>query len=509
VTSRPYFDQANVLYVGQGGSDVRDGKSAPQRFLTIAAAIAAAVAATPGPANKFRIVIVDAGVYTENLTIPAWVMVDGPQATVNGNHTLAGNCGIRIHRNDISSGIGFHLLPPPFDPGFVEVDYMVLSGTAIGFQTTGFLLHVKVHSITHSGTGSCVGGASTGKINLIANEINHFGAGGFGVGATGLGGAVRGTINALLAAAGADAIRISGPGPLGGGFLNVRNLDATGFNAYNIGLGDTLWIQVGRLSGTRFVAPGGAYHETEAGKIGKDENDINTLPVKATPVAGDLLLLEDSASLPAFQKRKVDALSIPPAVHALGGASHTPSTLAALNALITGAAVDDQGNSRVMQPEDTESSPTNFTTVAETDLWSRTIAASKMRADRTMVFYCTVRAIRLTGNVTLRAYFGGTEFSRMAFGTGSTPIFIHFWGYMYGLAAAEQRSECFARAVAPASGGNDGNVVGQAPSSTLVNHLRTTVNGAVNQIFKVTGAWDSATGSDGTFYAGRVWFIDT
>lgn len=79
-----FTGQLRTLHVGKHGNDSNSGDRIDEAFLTIGAAITAATALTPTQSAPVVIRIHDAGVYQENISIPAWVRVDGPNAEVEG-----------------------------------------------------------------------------------------------------------------------------------------------------------------------------------------------------------------------------------------------------------------------------------------------------------------------------------------------------------------------------------------------------------------------------------------
>jgi len=60
-------------YVGKHGNDANTGLSYDEAFVTFGAAVVAATAAAPGAANKFVLTCMDAGIYTEAVTLVDYV----------------------------------------------------------------------------------------------------------------------------------------------------------------------------------------------------------------------------------------------------------------------------------------------------------------------------------------------------------------------------------------------------------------------------------------------------
>jgi len=80
-----------VYYVGKGGNDSNNGKSVNKAFLTIGAAITAVLAQIPSTSNRFEIQVVDAGIYTENISLPDFTILNAPASTIVGTVAVQGN----------------------------------------------------------------------------------------------------------------------------------------------------------------------------------------------------------------------------------------------------------------------------------------------------------------------------------------------------------------------------------------------------------------------------------
>jgi hypothetical protein len=93
-----------VVYVAGHGSDANDGLNLERPKLTIGAAITAAAALITGGQPRARVEILDAGTYTETLTISANVIVIGRAATLVGTLTL--DAGAQAHFNEHYAAAG-------------------------------------------------------------------------------------------------------------------------------------------------------------------------------------------------------------------------------------------------------------------------------------------------------------------------------------------------------------------------------------------------------------------
>lgn len=77
--------QNNTIYVSKAGNDSNSGRVVDKPKLTIGSAITAAAALTPSSSNRIQILIQDAGIYAENITLGDYVSLIGPAATVDGS----------------------------------------------------------------------------------------------------------------------------------------------------------------------------------------------------------------------------------------------------------------------------------------------------------------------------------------------------------------------------------------------------------------------------------------
>jgi len=192
-------NENNILYVGKHGNDTNSGKTHANAFLTIGAAIAAASGETPAADNRFKIEIVDAGNYTENLTIPEWVGVIGLAALIDGQHTVADNTAlwafrllsstgtcitkstgsgsalIRSERMILTNGTNGTLVTSGqivFEGGSIEVE----NGFGFGSTSSSDQI-VTVDGITITGTGIGAGVSGSGEMCIRTNCIMDSGSG--------------------------------------------------------------------------------------------------------------------------------------------------------------------------------------------------------------------------------------------------------------------------------------------------------------------------------------------
>lgn len=213
----------NEYFVGKHGNDANAGRTSDDAFLTFGAAIAAVSAQTPSASNRFTIVCEDAGIYTENFSVPAYVAIDAPAVKIIGNIILSdhsefnvgdieastgdviaktsGTGNTRVTANNIiatstatavhnTSGVlmvsaqqvyvenGVAILDESTNPGHIHVDiediYITGTGSAIDKGSdTGFIVGRVAH-ILEQGAGIGFGTAitiSTGRVDLVTGKI--------------------------------------------------------------------------------------------------------------------------------------------------------------------------------------------------------------------------------------------------------------------------------------------------------------------------------------------------
>jgi len=199
-------DESNIYYFGKHGSDSNDGKSHAEAVLTIDQAITLAIAETPSISNGFAIVGQDGGIYTESFTVPSYVTIVAPGATISGNVSLEGFSGINVlqvnavfgnavekNADDDTASIRAALILAiagstngvVCTQGDLLINIQqiqVVDGSAILNSGATSEIHGTVSSIELSGTGEVVKstGASS-NTSLFVNQIKDTGGSGFGV----------------------------------------------------------------------------------------------------------------------------------------------------------------------------------------------------------------------------------------------------------------------------------------------------------------------------------------
>jgi hypothetical protein len=139
-------DEEQVIYVGKHGDDADDGLNIESAKLTITNAIATAVAAGPTTNNRYAIVIHDGGTYTESFTVPSWVQLDAPAATIVGTVTLSDDANANVRE-------------------YVQTDAIAVTKAAGAGAA-----RLQAGRITVNGTGTAINVAS-GSVEAIVGEI--------------------------------------------------------------------------------------------------------------------------------------------------------------------------------------------------------------------------------------------------------------------------------------------------------------------------------------------------
>jgi len=211
-----------TLYVGKHGNDSDDGLTSGTAFKTFMAAITAAISSGLNQYNRYRIICNDAGNYTENLTIPAWIFIDALSAVIIGNHTMTDTCVMNIgklvassgtvitrtvtdsslrasllchsiaatgntnvfdltggstldltlYRLSIENGTAIYLNNNGDISGYIGKIDIIGNGRAIGIYNASASANLLINSITDSGSGTSVHMTADGTVNLVVGEIN-------------------------------------------------------------------------------------------------------------------------------------------------------------------------------------------------------------------------------------------------------------------------------------------------------------------------------------------------
>jgi hypothetical protein len=93
-------NQTQTYYVGKHGNDANDGLHPDNAVLTIGQAITLANAQTPSTSNRFRIQVLDGGVYAEDIVVSSWLLLDATQATIQGEVQISSDSMVDIFEID-------------------------------------------------------------------------------------------------------------------------------------------------------------------------------------------------------------------------------------------------------------------------------------------------------------------------------------------------------------------------------------------------------------------------
>ena len=167
------FDQ--IFYVAKGGSDSNDGENIENPKLTIGSALTAAAAKTPSAVNRFAIVSLDDGVYTESITCIDYCDIYFPNAKLVGNIIAASSCSIKFREQECiagSNGIQFT------GTGYLNIDIDTITAiTALtwvyindsGAFTSRTNIKFKLLNLPASSVG--VHSVSSGSIHIEGDQI--------------------------------------------------------------------------------------------------------------------------------------------------------------------------------------------------------------------------------------------------------------------------------------------------------------------------------------------------
>jgi hypothetical protein len=269
----PAWTAQNIIYFGKHGDDANDGSTYAKAKLTITNAIAAAVAMTPGPANRIAIYSEDAGAYVEDLAVPEWCGVIGLASLIQGNHTVGDNALIQSFRLVAPSGTAV-TKSAGAGAATVHCQRMILTGNANGVVCNSGTINYYGQSIAvENGVG--VGDGSTANINANVNQID----------VTGTGYALRMDTSGHMhftggidAAVGATGIYVGGTSVVG---ALIDHLDAAGGTAYNVTTNATLNMLAVGVDGDRLGD--GNKNITIAGVLEQQSQDlVFSLPLRGT-----------------------------------------------------------------------------------------------------------------------------------------------------------------------------------------------------------------------------------
>lgn len=293
-------DQQLIIYVSKSGSDTNSGLNINESMLTIAGAMASAVALTPSVSNQITVQILDTGTYTESFTQSEFVHIDGQNAAVDGEIDLEDNCILRLRRLAHTAGNG-SCVSKINGSGLSKViaDLMVISSsTNEGIFLKNGQLGVTVGTVLcNAGSSFIVRAGSTLVFDVQYMNLSNSGRGFLTSTTGGTGNVINGNILLVDDDGTGRFIRTVVTGDVvdiqGGSFM-VNSL-------YDMGLNSSLNIFAHKTTGTRLAVATAQINIIDTsgdshvqGVIFRDVQSISATTV--TQAKGDSLHVLDTSS---------------------------------------------------------------------------------------------------------------------------------------------------------------------------------------------------------------------
>ena len=250
------IDQFNVFYVGKHGNDAWNGRSHDKAVLTIARAITLASALVPASANRFTVVVLDAGRYTEDITLPSWVSLFAPGAVLDG--------GIAVE-----------------DDSSIVLDGLAYSGAAAAaiLQSGGTgRVSVQLNWITAAGSAEAVS-TTAGRCELIAQEVTV--ENGLAVHVLGAAAHMRAMVNRIAITGTGSGLAIQSATTL---VATVGSIEDAGAGRGLISTAGTITAQIGYINcQRRWTSGAGSFIDLIVGRAAAGvEANIGTLRLSMT-----------------------------------------------------------------------------------------------------------------------------------------------------------------------------------------------------------------------------------
>lgn len=237
------IEQNNVYYVSKVGNDNNAGRTPHNAFLTFGTAIAAVNAQTPSTTNRFSIVCLDGGRYTENFTIPSWTSLVAPGASFIGALLLSDDSAFLASSAERSAASGFCIgKSAGTGRAYANINRIVVGSGAIGIGCSSGELGFNVDNIEVENGYGCGAAPGGGRIDGEVDSIVVTGTG-TAVGQLSGGSVININCNKIIDSGSGRAIQISS------GILNVHAQEIN-CNAAYAATGGTLNIVCSQLSGT-------------------------------------------------------------------------------------------------------------------------------------------------------------------------------------------------------------------------------------------------------------------
>ena len=241
-------DEDKVIYVGKHGNNSLDGRTVEKAVLTFAQARTLVAAQSPGASNRWTIVCLDAGIYTESITGLAYCNIFAPAATVQGAHTLVDDADWNFYAIIATSGVAITKSSGTAVTR-VTCEIMVLTGAAGGLLVTaGAVCFTSKFLQLENGYG--VGSLASTDVGVFFGQIYINGTGiGMGISSTGTQGiCARG----MCIKDTGSGTAVSVLGSTGVIDLNLSYINCA--TAVSVNAGTTLNLVANKVTGTRTVS---------------------------------------------------------------------------------------------------------------------------------------------------------------------------------------------------------------------------------------------------------------
>lgn len=254
----------NSIYVSKAGNDTNSGQVQGAPKLTIGSAITAAVALG---ATKATVVVLDAGQYTENLTLAANIELAASSATLIG--TLSMDAGARAtlwrHYSAANSTTLVSTTTASGEASFYSAAIVDGRGTG-GVHTgttlfenasSGRVLFVRAEQCFVASGGFGVrdnAGSGFGHVHLLAADLYLAGNNAIGLRSNNANSNIVGYVDHILeisAPTGTKAIQVGASG----GTVKLTASEIIADEVYDLDAAGTCYIQCPKLTGTRTGAP--------------------------------------------------------------------------------------------------------------------------------------------------------------------------------------------------------------------------------------------------------------
>jgi hypothetical protein len=189
-------------FIGKHGNNTYSGLNPTDAVLTFTQGIALATAQIPSVVNRFVLFCMDAGIYTENFTIPSWVSIYAPNAKIIGDVQLRNDSHFNAHEVE-SAGINAINKLDAAGSAIAEVNVVratgatngiinvvatsiliyhgsqvyVQNGVGIGGAAAAGHTHVDIEDIYVTGTGDGIASGLTGHVTAQIGNIEDTGSG--------------------------------------------------------------------------------------------------------------------------------------------------------------------------------------------------------------------------------------------------------------------------------------------------------------------------------------------